>query len=116
MDGVVQVPGWANIWTQPIINGIDMLATGARTEIGVKVFGETPDLEKIKDGGARTYQAALRQVNAEQPIRPPIRTPRQRLLGNPTSTARRAARYGMPPPLATSRTWSRQPWAARRSR
>lgn len=46
MDSVVQVPGWANIWTQPIINRIDMLATGVRTMIGVKVFGS--DLDQIQ--------------------------------------------------------------------
>ena len=46
MDSAVQVPGWANIWTQPIINRIDMLATGVRTMIGVKVFGT--DLEQIQ--------------------------------------------------------------------
>ena len=46
MDTVVQVPGWGNIWTQPIINRIDMLATGVRTMIGVKVYGD--DLNKIQ--------------------------------------------------------------------
>ena len=46
MDTAVQMPGWANIWTQPIINRIDMLATGVRTMIGVKVFGS--DLEQIQ--------------------------------------------------------------------
>jgi Cu(I)/Ag(I) efflux system membrane protein CusA/SilA len=45
MDQVVQMPGWSNIWTQPIINRVDMLSTGVRTQIGVKVFG--PDLETI---------------------------------------------------------------------
>jgi Cu(I)/Ag(I) efflux system membrane protein CusA/SilA len=39
MDSELQFPGWGNIWTQPIINRIDMLATGVRTMIGVKVFG-----------------------------------------------------------------------------
>src|SRR5439155_787651 len=45
LDTVLQVPGWVNIWTQPIANRIDMLATGVRTQIGVKVFG--PDLATI---------------------------------------------------------------------
>ncbi|MFH0982885.1 MAG: efflux RND transporter permease subunit [Planctomycetota bacterium] len=39
MDSELQMPGWGNIWTQPIINRVDMLATGVRTMIGVKVFG-----------------------------------------------------------------------------
>ena len=51
MDTVVHMPGWGNIWTQPIINRIDMLATGVRTMIGVKVFGD--DLEKIRRCPAR---------------------------------------------------------------
>jgi Cu(I)/Ag(I) efflux system membrane protein CusA/SilA len=47
MDSTIQVPGWSNIFTQPIINRIDMLATGVRTMIGVKVFGS--DLNQIQD-------------------------------------------------------------------
>ena len=46
MDSVMQMPGWGNIWTQPIINRVDMLATGVRTMIGVKVFGD--DLNTIQ--------------------------------------------------------------------
>jgi Cu(I)/Ag(I) efflux system membrane protein CusA/SilA len=46
MEDVVQMPGWSNIWTQPIINRINMLSTGVRTRVGVKVFG--PDLETIR--------------------------------------------------------------------
>jgi len=48
---VLQVPGWSNIFTQPIINRIEMLSTGVRTDIGVKVFG--PDLDAI-DNRSRT--------------------------------------------------------------
>jgi copper/silver efflux system protein len=59
MDSVVQMPGWANIWTQPIINRIDMLATGVRTMIGVKVFG--PDLDTIQKISEQVA-ASLRKV------------------------------------------------------
>jgi Cu(I)/Ag(I) efflux system membrane protein CusA/SilA len=57
LDSELQMPGWGNIWTQPIINRVDMLATGVRTMIGVKVFG--PRLEDVTahvtdDGGPRT--------------------------------------------------------------
>ncbi len=45
MGRVLQVPGWSNIFTQPIINRIEMLSTGVRTDIGVKVFGA--DLDTI---------------------------------------------------------------------
>lgn len=39
----VQIPGVTNGWTQPIINRINMLSTGVRTDIGVKVFGQNLD-------------------------------------------------------------------------
>ncbi len=39
----LQIPGVANSWTQPIINRINMLTTGVRTDIGVKFFGENLD-------------------------------------------------------------------------
>ena len=59
MDSALQMPGWGNIWTQPIINRIDMLATGVRTMIGVKVFGK--DLDEIQAVSQRIAEA-LRQV------------------------------------------------------
>ncbi|MBI2942879.1 MAG: efflux RND transporter permease subunit [Candidatus Wallbacteria bacterium] len=43
IDTEVRMPGWSNIWTQPIINRVDMLATGVRTMIGVKIFGDNLD-------------------------------------------------------------------------
>ncbi|MEP7234060.1 MAG: CusA/CzcA family heavy metal efflux RND transporter, partial [Ignavibacteriota bacterium] len=44
----LQIPGVANSWTQPIINRINMLTTGVRTDIGVKFFGENLDtLERL---------------------------------------------------------------------
>ncbi|MDX2059698.1 MAG: efflux RND transporter permease subunit [Gemmatimonadales bacterium] len=46
MGTALQVPGWGNIFTQPIINRIEMLATGVRTPVGVKVFGD--DLDEIQ--------------------------------------------------------------------
>ena len=39
LDATVALPGVANIWTQPIINRINMLTTGIRSEVGVKLFG-----------------------------------------------------------------------------
>jgi Cu(I)/Ag(I) efflux system membrane protein CusA/SilA len=46
LDDKLQIPGVTNIWTQPIRNRIDMLSTGIRTQIGIKVFG--PDLHVIE--------------------------------------------------------------------
>lgn len=45
LDAKLQIPGVVNGWTQPIINRIDMLATGIRTDVGVKVYGQ--DLDSI---------------------------------------------------------------------
>ncbi len=43
LDSKLQIPGVVNGWTQPIINRINMLATGIRTDVGVKVFGQRLD-------------------------------------------------------------------------
>jgi Cu(I)/Ag(I) efflux system membrane protein CusA/SilA len=59
MDKSLQFPGVSNAWTMPIKARIDMLSTGIRTPVGVKVFGK--DLEEI-DKVARTIEAVLRKV------------------------------------------------------
>jgi Cu(I)/Ag(I) efflux system membrane protein CusA/SilA len=51
MDRALQIPGTTNAWTMPIKARIDMLTTGVRTPIGIKVFG--PDLAEIEDVGRR---------------------------------------------------------------
>jgi Cu(I)/Ag(I) efflux system membrane protein CusA/SilA len=56
LDRTVRIPGVANAWTMPIKARIDMLSTGIRTPVGVKVFG--PELEKDGDIGAQ-IEAAL---------------------------------------------------------
>lgn len=43
LDKKLQIPGVVNGWTQPIINRINMLATGIRTDVGVKVYGQNLD-------------------------------------------------------------------------
>ncbi|HEX7447320.1 MAG TPA: efflux RND transporter permease subunit, partial [Pirellulales bacterium] len=65
MGRVLQVPGWSNIFTQPIINRIEMLSTGVRTDIGVKVFG--PDLETI-DRVCKQVEAALKPLNGARDV------------------------------------------------
>jgi Cu(I)/Ag(I) efflux system membrane protein CusA/SilA len=59
MDKALQFPGVANSWTMPIKARIDMLATGIRTPIGIKVFGN--DLEGI-ERVARDIEAVVKQV------------------------------------------------------
>ncbi len=51
MDAALKIPGLANIWVQPIRNRIDMLATGIKSPVGIKVAG--PDLQAIEDIGRR---------------------------------------------------------------
>lgn len=43
LDAKLQIPGVVNGWTQPIINRINMLATGIRTDAGIKVYGQNLD-------------------------------------------------------------------------
>ncbi|MCJ2057278.1 CusA/CzcA family heavy metal efflux RND transporter [Methylobacterium sp. J-048] len=59
MDKALQFPGVSNAWTQPIRARIDMLATGIRTPVGVKLFGT--DLSAM-ESVARAVEAAIRTV------------------------------------------------------
>ena len=59
LDRAVRVPGLANVWVPPIRNRIDMLATGIKSPIGVKVSGEDPAaIDRI----AREVELAAKQV------------------------------------------------------
>jgi len=60
LDGKLQIPGVVNGWTQPIINRINMLSTGIRTDVGVKVYGQ--DLGKI-DSVSHKVHTLLQGVN-----------------------------------------------------
>ncbi len=59
LDAATTLPGVSNIWTQPIINRINMLTTGIRSEVGVKIFGN--DL-KVLEERARTVADVLRRI------------------------------------------------------
>lgn len=54
MNAALQLPGQTNAWTMPIKNRIDMLTTGIRTPVGIKVFGS--DLGEIERIGRRLEQ------------------------------------------------------------
>ncbi|HJR71776.1 MAG TPA: efflux RND transporter permease subunit [Gammaproteobacteria bacterium] len=58
LDRIVQVPGLANVWVPPIRNRIDMLATGIKSPVGIKVAGSS--LEQID----RTTAAIAEAVRA----------------------------------------------------
>ena len=59
MDQALQIPGVSNAWTMPIKNRIDMLTTGVRTPVGIKVYG--PDLAIIERIG-KEIEAVLPDV------------------------------------------------------
>lgn len=59
LDRAVQVPGLANVWVPPIRNRIDMLATGIKSPLGIKVSG--PSLQLIEQV-AQAVEAQARQV------------------------------------------------------
>jgi Cu(I)/Ag(I) efflux system membrane protein CusA/SilA len=59
MDRALKIPGTTNAWTMPIKARIDMLSTGIRTPIGIKVFGA--DLKEIERIGAEV-EAAVKAV------------------------------------------------------
>ena len=59
MDAALQFPGVSNAWTMPIRARIDMLSTGIRTPVGVKVYGtDLGEMEQV----ARQVEAVLRNV------------------------------------------------------
>src|SRR4029078_7384578 len=48
LDRTVQVPGLSNIWVPPIRNRIDMLATGIKSPVGIKVAGmDTAEIDRV---------------------------------------------------------------------
>lgn len=59
MNEALQIPGASNAWTMPIKNRIDMLTTGIRTPVGIKIFGS--DIREIERIGAQ-IEAVLPQV------------------------------------------------------
>ena len=60
MDSVLRIPGVTNAWTQPIKGRIDMLATGIRTPVGIKIFG--PDLAVLERVG-REIERVVQSVS-----------------------------------------------------
>ena len=110
MGRVLQVPGWSNIFTQPIINRIEMLSTGVRTDIGVKVFGPT---WRRSTASARTIEAALKPINGARDV---VAAP---IMGKGyleiDIDREKAARYGITRRGHSERDRGR-PWAAGSSR
>jgi copper/silver efflux system protein len=90
MSRAVQLPGVSNIWTMPITNRIDMLTTGIRSEVGVKIFG--PDLA-VLEASARRVAEVLRGIPGASNVYPEQVTSGQYLNIDIDRAA--AARYGI---------------------
>jgi Cu(I)/Ag(I) efflux system membrane protein CusA/SilA len=90
MGRAVQLPGVSNIWTMPIINRIDMLTTGIRSEVGVKIFGT--DLQVLEDL-ARRVADQVRRVPGASNVYPEQVTSGQYVNIEIDRSA--AARYGI---------------------
>ena len=90
MGRAAQLPGVANIWTMPIINRIDMLTTGVRSEVGVKVYGS--DLTTLEQT-ARRLADVVRAVPGASNVYPEQITSGQYL--NIVVDRRAAARFGI---------------------
>jgi Cu(I)/Ag(I) efflux system membrane protein CusA/SilA len=90
MGRAVQMPGVSNIWTMPIINRIDMLTTGIRSEVGVKIFGT--DLSKL-ESLARRVAEVVRTVPGASNVYPEQVTSGQYL--NIKIDRAAASRYGI---------------------
>jgi Cu(I)/Ag(I) efflux system membrane protein CusA/SilA len=90
MNDQLTMPGVTNIWTQPIINRIEMLTTGIRTEIGVKIYGS--DLAEI-ERRSREIASVLETVPGAANVSP------EPLTGQPYIDIKidrqAAARYGI---------------------
>ncbi|MBI4115722.1 MAG: efflux RND transporter permease subunit [Candidatus Omnitrophica bacterium] len=65
MDKALKIPGSTNAWTMPIKNRIDMLTTGVRTPIGIKVLGS--DLKRIEEIGTH-LEMILRNIQGTRSV------------------------------------------------
>ncbi len=65
MDRALKIPGVTNAWTMPIKGRIDMLTTGVRTPIGIKIFGsDTQEIERIGE----SIEGVLRSVEGTRSV------------------------------------------------
>ena len=65
LDRKLKIPGVTNAWTMPIKNRIDMLSTGIRTPVGIKIYGA--DLKKIETLGTR-LETILKDVKGTRSV------------------------------------------------
>ena len=71
MDRSLQMPGWTNVWTRPIQNRVDMLATGVNAEVGVRVLGR--NLDDVVQASEEIAAALKNVAGAADVVADPIR-------------------------------------------
>jgi Cu(I)/Ag(I) efflux system membrane protein CusA/SilA len=90
LDGKLKIPGMANVWVQPIRNRIDMLSTGIKSPVGIKLSG--PDLSTLEKLGEETERIVKQVPGASSVIA-------ERVTGGRYVDVKidrlRAARYGL---------------------
>lgn len=70
-DRLLNMPGWSNIWTMPIQNRVDMLATGVNTTVGVRVLGQ--NLDSVVSASDQIASAIKKLPGATDVVADPIR-------------------------------------------
>ena len=71
MDQALQMPGWTNVWTMPIQNRVDMLATGVNTTVGIRVLG--PKLDDVVAASQRIAEVLKQVPGASDVVADPVR-------------------------------------------
>ena len=105
LDALVKLPGVSNAWAYPIKTRIDMLATGIRTPVGIKIMG--PDLATIQQLGQQIEDDRA-PVPGTTSVMPSARPP----AATSTSTSIASRRRATASTSRTCRTSSAAPWAA----
>ncbi len=113
LDRRTRMPGIANMWSMPIKNRLDMLLTGIKTPVGVKIFG--PDLETLETIGKQIER--LLPWSRERPRSTPS-VPSAEGIWRSISIARRSRATGSRSMRSSRRSRSRsgESWRPRRSR
>ena len=71
MDQALQMPGWTNVWTMPIQNRVDMLATGVNTTVGIRVLG--PKLDDVVSASQQVAEVLKQVRGASNVVADPVR-------------------------------------------
>ena len=71
LDQAVQMPGWTNVWTMPIQNRVDMLATGVNAMVGIRVMGA--DLKQLAEVSEKVAEIVRKIPGSADVVADPLR-------------------------------------------